>query len=40
MYTANLNSEESFVAAIDKVFNIGQERGELPRLRIGPAEEP
>lgn len=40
MYTANLSSEESFVAAIDKVFNIGRERGELPRLRIRPAEEP
>jgi hypothetical protein len=38
MYTANLSSEESFVAAVDKVFNFGRERGELPRLRIGPAE--
>jgi hypothetical protein len=38
MYTANLSCEESFVAAIDKVFNVGRERGELPRLRIGPAE--
>jgi len=35
-----LSSEESFIAAIDKVFSLGRERGELPRLRIGPSEAP
>ena len=38
MYTANLSSEELFIAAIDKVFSVGEARGELPRLRIGPTE--
>ena len=40
MYSANLSGEESFVAAIDRVFSFGREHGELPRLRIGPTEAP
>lgn len=39
LYTANLTSEQSFIAALDKVFLFGMERGVLPRLRVGPAIE-
>jgi hypothetical protein len=38
MYTANLSDEDSFTAAIDKVFSPGQAGGKPLRLRIGPSE--
>jgi hypothetical protein len=38
MYTANLTSEASFIEAIDTVYRMAQERGQLPRLPIRPQE--
>lgn len=37
MYTAHLHNEEAFFNAYYRVFNVAQDRGEFPRLRIVPA---
>jgi hypothetical protein len=36
MYTAHLDGEEAFFDAYNRVFRVGLERGEFPRLRIWP----
>jgi hypothetical protein len=35
MYTAHLASEEVFFEAYNRVFTVGVERKEFPRLRFG-----
>ncbi|WP_343548008.1 hypothetical protein [Ralstonia sp.] len=39
MYTANLRDEQSFLLAIERVFEAGSASGTLPRLRLGPDSE-